>query len=209
MEENSSESATDDAQPGRGIRERCCSWGPGWKTITWLVVVIVYLLLGGLIFTLAERRNEIDSVDAVVAERERLRQLLEDGKAAALATFGGNSCNSTTREAARELIERVSNVSFSLALASQEVQAEKSPLWTYSPSVFFSATVITTIGILYMIFRPISLARLHLSNNLSVFRRLREHSSGDGRRTHSVHFLCHSRHPHLSGIPRSGRRPPL
>lgn len=144
------------AAPLHRRRKEFFSWGPGWKTLSWCGVVFVYLLLGGLIFTLAERQNEIDAVDAAVAQREELQQLLEERKADAIATLAANNCNTTTPEAALETIERVINVSFSLALASQELQAETSPLWTYSPSVFFSATVITTIGVCNNISHAIS-----------------------------------------------------
>ena len=146
MDDESTPELEEAQSKSRSFRKRCCSWGPGWKTLTWLAIVIVYLLLGGLVFTLAERENEKDAVSAAVAEREELQQQLEEDRAAAVATLTANNCNATTREAAREMIERVINVSFSLALASRKLQAETSPRWTYSPSVFFSATVITTIG---------------------------------------------------------------
>ena len=94
---------------------------------------------------LAERPNEIDSVNAVVAQRKELARLLEEGKEVVTTMLMASGDNMTASEAA-ELIELVVNVSTSLALASQELQAETSPLWTYTSSVLFSTTVITTIG---------------------------------------------------------------
>lgn len=114
----------------------------------WLVVVVAYLLFGGLIFTLAERPNEVNSVNAVIAERKDLSRLLEERTAAVMAALMAGNSTMTTTEAS-VLIKQVINISASLALSSQVLQAETSPLWTYIPSVFFSATIITTIGSLY------------------------------------------------------------
>lgn len=107
---------------------------------------MVYVLFGGLIFTLAERPNEIDTVSAAVAQREELSQLLQESTEAVNAALVMTANDTMTAREARELVERVVNLSATLALASQELQAERSALWTYSPSVFFSTTVITTIG---------------------------------------------------------------
>ena len=111
----------------------------------WLVITTLYALFGGLIFTLAERPNEVETVNAAIAQREELAQLLQERKEAVTAALMAVNDTMAAREVA-ELIEGVANVSASLALASQELQAEASPLWTYSPSIFFSVTIITTIG---------------------------------------------------------------
>lgn len=94
---------------------------------------------------LAERPNEVDSVNAVIAERKDLSRLLEERTVAVrTALMAGNSTMTVTQ--ASMLIEGVVNISTSLALSSQVLQAETSPLWTYIPSVFFSVSIITTIG---------------------------------------------------------------
>ena len=94
---------------------------------------------------LAERPNEVDSVNAAIAERKDLSRLLEERTAAVMAALMTSNSTMTTTEASM-LIEQVVNISTSLALSSQVLQAETSPLWTYIPSVFFSAIIITTIG---------------------------------------------------------------
>ena len=139
------EEEREEENPRKCTRRSLCSWGPGWKTLTWFIVWVVYLLLGGLVFTLAERRNEEESVAQAAAQREELRRLLDEARDNVIAELTARN-ETLTESEADELIGRLANVSASLALASQELPAESSPLWTYSSSVTFCATVVTTIG---------------------------------------------------------------
>ena len=127
-------------------RRRCqLSWGPGWKIAAWFGVTVAYLLLGGVIFSLAERPNERDAVAKVEAEREELREAVDKAREEVLTSLTARN-GSLSFEEAEEMIGRVANLSAELALALQELPGETSPLWTFAPSVFFSSTIITTIG---------------------------------------------------------------
>lgn len=139
------EEERDQEKSRRCTRKTFLSWGPGWKLFTWFCVLAAYLLFGGLIFTLAERPNEVDSVAQVTARREELQRVLDEAKDNVTAELTARNETLTESEAA-ELVDRVANVSASLALALEELQSEASPLWTYSTSLFFCATIVTTIG---------------------------------------------------------------
>ena len=127
--------------PRRCTRQSLCTYVGAW--LTWFCVLAVYLLLGGLVFSLAERPNEVDTISQANARREELQTLLDEAMENITAAFRGGN---VTGSEAEELVWLVANVSASLALASQELPGEESPLWTYSPSIFFCSTVVTTIG---------------------------------------------------------------
>ena len=139
------EEERDQGKSRRCTRKTFFSWGPGWKLFIWFCVLAAYLLFGGLIFTLAERPNEVDQVAQVTARREELQRVLDEAKDNVTAELTARNETLTESEAA-ELVDRLANVSASLALALQELQSEASPLWTYSTSLFFCATIVTTIG---------------------------------------------------------------
>ena len=120
------EEEREEETPRKCTRRSLCSWGPGWKTLTWFIVWVVYLLLGGLVFTLAERRNEEESVAQAAAQREELRRLLDEARDNVIAELTARN-ETLTESEADELIGRLANVSASLALASQELPAESSP----------------------------------------------------------------------------------
>ena len=146
MEEMSEEERDEEPKRKRCTRQSLCSWGPGWKTAAWFAVMAVYLLFGGLVFSLAERPNELARISEAQDQRKELQAVIVEAREAVVGALTARN-DSLSIEEALELVEIVANVSASLALASRELPSETSPLWTYAPSIFFSATVITTIGL--------------------------------------------------------------
>ena len=53
----------DEIEPNIRLKKRCLPSNLCWKMLLWSGFVMAYLLFGGLIFTLAERPNELNRID--------------------------------------------------------------------------------------------------------------------------------------------------
>lgn len=128
----------------RGCKQCCCSWNIYWKAVVWLCVVIVYMIMGAIVFMLAEGENEKRKIELARAEEKEARW----------------EFNRTTR-AFVESIVNLSNLSYDevanmtagvVAVTSRLTEAERlmptnrNPIWEFGPAIFFATTVMTTIG---------------------------------------------------------------
>jgi len=112
----------------------CGTYNSYWRLLSLGMSVVVYLVLGGVIFSLVEGPNERRQVEMVQQERaeafENLTSIIQDH-------------TNLSEAEARNLTVTI------LALgevASRSIPAEVNPIWDYSSAFFFSSTVITTIG---------------------------------------------------------------
>lgn len=108
-----------------------------WQLVGMSVIVVIYSLIGALIFNAVERPNE-------------LRQLEESRQASenAITQFVYMLTNTTnlTEEEARNTTTLFLEVGRAAAEAEANLTRANNPIWDYSSSVFFVSTVITTIG---------------------------------------------------------------
>lgn len=116
----------------RTVRQSCKSYWTSfnsvYQAIILAVVVVVYLLIGAAILTALEAPAEEAQIRSTVAERERLREMI-------MMRFNA------TEEEVNALFNN-----FSTACANDLLVANTVRIWTYARAVFFSATVVTTIG---------------------------------------------------------------
>ena len=121
----------------------CCSINIYWKTVILLIVVLVYLFIGGAIFSALERPNEIRNNQAEIDANKTYFNLLET-----VVDLLVNNSN-YTRENATKVIRAIADA----AIGASDVSPSNN--WEYGPSIFFAITVITTIG--YGTIAPITL----------------------------------------------------
>ena len=122
-----------------------CTFNNYWKAISCFGVILVYLMIGGAIFTAAERPSELRSIEEAQMKRMDARDALDELRLDIIYTITNNT-NLTTDQAenfADDLVSAAKNLSDAL----EQVPAETNgPIWDFASAVFFASTVITTIG---------------------------------------------------------------
>lgn len=122
-----------------------CSFNNYWKALACFSVVFVYLLIGGAIFTAAERPNEIRSIEEAQMERVEAQEALTELRMEIISTITNNT--NLTMEQAENFVDDLVSASKNLSNALESVPAEVTgPIWDFASAVFFASTVITTIG---------------------------------------------------------------
>ena len=120
-------------------KQSCCAFWCGkfnsyWRLLTLGTLVVMYLAMGALIFSLVEGPNERRQVEMVQQERA---QALDE------LTIKVQDLTNLSQAEARNVT--IAIIALGVA-ASRTIPAEENPIWDYSSAFFFSSTVITTIG---------------------------------------------------------------
>lgn len=110
-----------------------------YQAIALGVLVVVYLLIGSAVFMALEAPMEEAQIRSIVAERERLIEII-------MRRFNA------TEEEVNTLFNQ-----FSTACANDLLVGSTVRIWTYVRAVFFSATVVTTIGEWELVLHPVLL----------------------------------------------------
>lgn len=122
-------------------RESCWrlwrSFNRYWKLAVACAAVFLYVLLGGILFSAAERPSELRRIEESEVVRE---QAISD-----LFNMLLNSTN-VTEEEARNLTVALLALGRTAAEAARNLSFDANPIWDFSSAIFFSSTVITTIG---------------------------------------------------------------
>ena len=127
----------------RGRKQYCCHWNIYWKAVVWLCVVIGYMILGALVFMLAEGENEKKKIELARAEEEEARWEFNRTTRAFVESIA-NSSNLSYDEVAN-MTAGVVAVTSSLTEA-ELLPINRNPMWEFGPAIFFATTVMTTIG---------------------------------------------------------------
>lgn len=108
-----------------------------YQAIALGVLVVAYLLIGSAVFMALEAPMEEAQIRSIVAERERLLEII-------MRRFNA------TEEEVNTLFNQ-----FSTACANDLLVGNTVRIWTYARAVFFSATVVTTIGEWALVPQPV------------------------------------------------------
>ena len=113
-----------------------------WNLATIFIGLMVYLSIGGAIFSALERPNELQNIeDSKLTLNQTRIELME---------FVRSRTNLTDREA-MEFTQQVFEFGRILTEATGNITLEENPLWDWSSAVFFAVTVVTTIGMCHTI----------------------------------------------------------
>ena len=104
------------------------SFNSCYQSIIVGVVVFVYLLIGGAIFTALEAPEELIRIETIQSTRERLIHNL-----------------TVTFNVTRSKIEGIFD-DFATACDNGLLVRNRAPIWQFSNAVLFATTVVTTIG---------------------------------------------------------------
>ena len=110
-----------------------CHMNVYWRCLILFGVVMIYLLLGGVIFSALERPNEMRQNEEAEASYNQTIGVVVD--------FLVDDSN-FSREAAMNLVNNIT-------MRTSDATAGEN--WLYASSVFFAVTVVTTVGKLLMI----------------------------------------------------------
>ena len=153
--------------------KRLCHMNVYWRCLILFAAVMIYLLLGGWIFSALERPNEMRQNEAELEAEASYNQSLE-----VVVDFLVDDSNFSREEA----MYLVNNISDAAIRASDVTPSEN---WIYASSVFFAVTVVTTIGKLLII---------HSLYDTHLFIRVWNHCSRHKKRTRLLYILCNGRH---------------
>ena len=119
-------------------RQCCCSINNYWKSVIWCTIILVYLLLGGLFFSLAERPAELERAAEVDAANATLLAARDE----LIASVVNNS--NLTEDQVSEILQNFTAASQRLTDALDATEVVQ--VWDFASAVFFCVTVVTTIG---------------------------------------------------------------
>lgn len=116
------------------LTRTCFTMNIYWRTLILFGVVVVYLIIGGAIFTALERPNEQRQNQANIEANETLTRQFN-------LTVEFLTANSNlSEEAVINLLRNISN----LSMAAADITTTDN--WVFASSTFFATTVVTTIG---------------------------------------------------------------
>lgn len=117
---------------------KCCTtWNVYWQATIFSVILALYLIVGGAIFVALERPAE--SQRAADAERQ-----IQIANETILRTI--LNISNVTEAMAQNVTNNFLTLMSQLAPQIVAVNKARTPLWQLGPAIFFTTTVVTTIG---------------------------------------------------------------